>query len=460
MVPLPSLCAAGSLEHSNRPLSCTTHVPNRASVPDGFLLRRPPTQAHRCNYTTAESHCIRAGGHLATILTPAENNAVHGLCHSEECWIGFNDIREEGKWVWMDGTAAGTTVVDLTVNPHTKTDTGFDAFPGGKAPWNTGEPNGLDWEQTDGAYMYPTTTSWTTEGSWDDDDISKERAFVCRVPDGPPLAPSPPPPPPRKDRAGPFIFVKEPKLNWPAAEANCAARGGHLASIHSPAENKVVQELCEPAETWIGFNDLREEGTWEWNDGSAATFELFEDGKAPWNPGEPNGHNTTSEPTDGAYMYTITNQWVMSGSWDDDDITKLRSYVCRVTMPPRPPRPPPPPHPLPPVAPGGGGGGAGVVFLVLFLLVLVGGGVFWVVRQRRAGQPLLPASLSGLSPFGARAQTRPGSDSAVYTGGPQNSATPYMPPLSSGPAMVAAPNFQGVAPPAGVPGGGWGSSVA
>lgn len=424
--------------------------------------------AHRCNYTTAEAHCVSFGGHLASIFTPAENNAVYGLCHQEECWIGFNDIRKEGTWVWMDGSEASTTIVDLTVEPHTKTDRGFDAFPGGKAPWNTGEPNGLDWEQTDGAYMYPSTNSWVTGGSWDDDDIKKERAFVCRVPDGPPLAPSPPPPPPKPTRAGPFIFTKEPKLSFPSAEANCEARGGHLASIRSVAENKVVQELCEPEECWIGFNDLRKEGVWEWKDGSPASFDEFENGVAPWNPGEPNGHNTTSEPTDGAYMYTVTNQWVKSGSWDDDDITKLRSYVCRVNMPPFPPKPPPPPNPMPPSAPGGGGGAAGVVFLVLFLLALLGGGAFWVIRQQRAGQPVVPAWLRGLSPFGTRAQTRPGSDSSMYNNGMLNAgppgATPYTPPLASGPGLVAAPTFQGVVPGApqpGVPGGTWGgSSVA
>ena len=60
-----------------------------------------------------------------------------------------------------------------------------------------------------------------------------------------------------------------------------------------------------------------------------------------------------------------------------------------------------------PPAASGGGGAVGVVFLVLFLLALIGGAVFWTVRQRRAGQPIMPTWLRGLSPFGARAQTRP-----------------------------------------------------
>ena len=73
-----------------------------------------------------------------------------------------------------------------------------------------------------------------------------------------------------------------------------------------------------------------------------------------------------------------------------------------------PPKPPPAPTPAPASASGGGGGGGvGIFFLVVFILAIVGGGAFWVVRQRRAGQPIVPAWLAGLSPFGARAQTRP-----------------------------------------------------
>ena len=205
---------------------------------------------------------------------------------------------------------------------------------------------------------------------------------------------------------------------------------------------------------------------WAWQDGSDADFEAFTDGVAPWAPGEPNGHNTTAEPTDGAYMYPERRE-IRGGSWDDDDITKLRAYVCRVNMPPFPPKPPPPPNPLPPSAPGGGGGAVGIVFLVLFLLVLIGGAVFWTVRQRRAGQPIMPPWLRGLSPFGARAQTRPGSDAAVYNNGVLAAGPPgssaYTPPLA-GPGLVAAPTFQGVVPgppQPGVPGGTWGgSSVA
>ena len=85
--------------------------------------------AHRCNWTAAEAHCgAVASGHLATILTNLRaTSAVSQLCHQEECWIGFNDIRKEGTWVWIDGSEASKTIVDVTKRTHV--DQGFESLP-------------------------------------------------------------------------------------------------------------------------------------------------------------------------------------------------------------------------------------------------------------------------------------------------------------------------------------------
>jgi hypothetical protein len=90
------------------------------------------------------------------------------------------------------------------------------------------------------------------------------------------------------------------QLNWTAAEASCVLQGGHLASVHSMAENSLVSSLCASDECWIGFNDIANEGIWIFSDGSVANFSSFPGGVAPWNPGEPNGK--ADEATDGAYM--------------------------------------------------------------------------------------------------------------------------------------------------------------
>ena len=77
--------------------------------------------------------------------------------------IGFNDIATETQWVWSDGVGAD-----------------FSTFPDGLPPWSPGEPNGQAHEQTDAAYMYHIEDTWTTPGSWDDDDVAHPKAFVCR----------------------------------------------------------------------------------------------------------------------------------------------------------------------------------------------------------------------------------------------------------------------------------------
>ena len=410
--------------------------------------------AAHMNYTMAEAHCVSIGGHLASVHSTQENSVLTSLCHYEECWIGFNDIDEEGSWKWIDGTVGSYSVAG-----------GSEGFLDGfEAPWQPGEPNGKYWEKTDGAYVYPATNLYVQAGSWDDDDISKERAFVCRQQHVETRwAPSPPPPPPRPTRVGPFVFVASQK-DWVSAEAECVGlgAGGHLASVHSKAENDAVSELCHYEECWLGFNDRAVEGTWVWSDGSAASFDDFENKVAPWNPGEPNGHSTIDDPTDGCYMYPANNPWVVAGSWDDDDVGKARAFVCRLPLPPPPPRAPPVYSP-PPLAPGGGGGGGvGVFFLVVFILGGIGGSAYYAVRQRRAGQPIVPPWVAKLGQ--PRAQTRPASDAAVYANGmlaaqDVGSATSYAPPMASPGSALAPPVFSGVVntapPPAGRPGGGW-----
>jgi hypothetical protein len=51
-----------------------------------------------------------------------------------------------------------------------------------------------------------------------------------------------------------FFSGKETRLIWPNAEYDCITRGGHLASIHSQAEQNFVLSISTN-HTWLGASD-------------------------------------------------------------------------------------------------------------------------------------------------------------------------------------------------------------
>lgn len=68
-------------------------------------------------------------------------------------------------------------------------------------------------------------------------------------------------------------------LDWVEAQAACTAEGGHLATVHAEADNRFLADLCFAdcrnqrtcnflSDCWIGLNDRRQEGHFEWVDGT------------------------------------------------------------------------------------------------------------------------------------------------------------------------------------------------
>jgi hypothetical protein len=101
-----------------------------------------------------------------------------------------------------------------------------------------------------------------------------------------------------------------------AAEEDCVARGTHLASIGSASEH---QELVAAAfglwqvSWWIGFDDLDEEGTFTWTDGSTGEY-------TAWADGEPNDSNAE----DCGHLAG----WA-GGLWNDIQCKNALPYICR-----------------------------------------------------------------------------------------------------------------------------------
>lgn len=100
----------------------------------------------------AEAQAVLWGGHLVTLNSEEEESWIKETFGADQhFWIGFNDIEEEGNWVW----ASGMPVVYTN--------------------WAEGEPN--DFEGEDAAIMNwegPDCTPPCLGDTWNDWDINPE----------------------------------------------------------------------------------------------------------------------------------------------------------------------------------------------------------------------------------------------------------------------------------------------
>ena len=60
-------------------------------------------------WDSAEAGCAGLGGHLASILSAAENSYLGSVTNSKSFWIGASDAAAEGTWTWNDGSPWGFT---------------------------------------------------------------------------------------------------------------------------------------------------------------------------------------------------------------------------------------------------------------------------------------------------------------------------------------------------------------
>ena len=73
------------------------------------------------------------------------------------------------------------------------------------------------------------------------------------------------------EHLGSKYFRSNASLTWEEAKDFCESRGGNLVEINSYSENDFVKNNIAEA-VWIGLSDAMVEGTLEWSNGSAFTF--------------------------------------------------------------------------------------------------------------------------------------------------------------------------------------------
>ncbi|XP_078495029.1 hepatic lectin-like [Ciona intestinalis] len=86
-----------------------------------------------------------------------------------------------------------------------------------------------------------------------------------------------------------YLYRTLPASIYQAAKRSCAAIGARLAVV-APRNINITRMIrhhfgIESQHTWIGLNDIEQEGTWVWENG-----ERLLSSDANWHPGEPNDH--------------------------------------------------------------------------------------------------------------------------------------------------------------------------
>jgi hypothetical protein len=81
-----------------------------------------------------------------------------------------------------------------------------------------------------------------------------------------------------------ITFFLTPPGSWNFCQSYAEHWGGNLATINSAGQEAWLRQQYGTDESyWIGFNDIAEEGVWEWVNGDPITYEN-------WAPGEPNDY--------------------------------------------------------------------------------------------------------------------------------------------------------------------------
>lgn len=86
--------------------------------------------------------------------------------------------------------------------------------------------------------------------------------------------------------------------SWLGAFQSCRGWGGRMMVVGSAAEDALLTEHLQ-GDTWIGLQDILNEGTFSWENGSSATYRNF----APGEPNDGNGSDCVEKRQSDALWY-------------------------------------------------------------------------------------------------------------------------------------------------------------
>ncbi|KAK0420364.1 hypothetical protein QR680_014635 [Steinernema hermaphroditum] len=225
---------------------------------DGFLSNGddPTDRTWHCvnyygvsvDFDGAKDFCEKKGAKMASIHSKYQNGNLLTF-GKVQFWIGGRDVYNNGTWTWVDGTR-------------------FDF-----SSWGAGEPNNMFGH--DCLMVDPYSSLWSAN-----DCTTRRAAVACMAPFSFPSttsATTTAPPSTSCSNTSCYTLSDGPFFQWQYAENFCKTIGGHLASVHSVSEAKIIAELAtrQSADTfWLG-GTVDKNNTVHWLDGSPSDFDNF-----------------------------------------------------------------------------------------------------------------------------------------------------------------------------------------
>ena len=256
--------------------------------------------SERLTWEQAKSFCEKKGGHLATITSEGENNAIQKMISSVSSgisgytgfFIGMTDSgKTQGDYQWI--TSESNTYKN----------------------WETGEPNNTMWSA--GHERYQDYVLIASNGKWSDvnnyENCRHSVGFIYEY---------------DKPQDYDCVTVIDGKVyelydrEYTISSANELAKtkGGYLLSLTSAEEQTAVGNWVKANSKApyiaLGATDAETEGTWKWTSGEKW-------GYTSWLDGEPNNSQGIE---DNAIWFVNTNLW------NDTAANKTSAFVIEYTL--------------------------------------------------------------------------------------------------------------------------------
>lgn len=197
----------------------------------------------RKTWFEARHHCLDAGAELISIHGSKKSTLLSQLMEQksgQDYWIGLNDLNEEGKFVWSDGSRTDFT------------------------QWHENEPNNYN------QFEHCAEVKSGDDKTWNDANCYLRRGFICKMK--------------LTDRCGDngdwllfnnhcYLFV-ESRQTWYEAKMRCLQKESDLITINSSREREFIYSQAT-TRTWIGLRRFPNSGVFRWADGQDA-------GNLPW----------------------------------------------------------------------------------------------------------------------------------------------------------------------------------